>query len=262
MEKVCKPYLDKFFIMFNDDILIYSKSKEDHEFYLKLVLELLKREKLEQEEVFQTLKDNLCNAPILSLPDGPKDFVVYCDASNQGLGCVLMQRGKLSVKDKILAASGEASKVENATVEMLRGLDQLMERKEDRVDRLTKSAYFLAIREDYKMGKLASLYIDEIVAGYGVTVSIISDCDGRFTLRFLTNITESLRDAIGYEYDLSSSDRWTKKCKSPVLWAEIKENRLVGPELVQERTDKVVLIKERLKAVRDFQNSYVGNRRK
>ncbi|GKE05344.1 putative reverse transcriptase domain-containing protein, partial [Tanacetum coccineum] len=49
----------------------------------------------EQEEAFQTLKDNLCNAPILSLPDGAEDFVVYCDASNQGLGCVLMQRGKV-----------------------------------------------------------------------------------------------------------------------------------------------------------------------
>ncbi|GJS16588.1 putative reverse transcriptase domain-containing protein [Tanacetum coccineum] len=69
----------------------------------------------EQEEAFQTLKDNLCDAPILSLPDGSKEFVVYCDASNQGLGCVLMKRGK----------------VENATAEMLCGLDQLMERKED-----------------------------------------------------------------------------------------------------------------------------------
>ncbi|GKF06218.1 putative reverse transcriptase domain-containing protein, partial [Tanacetum coccineum] len=50
---------------------------------------------VEQEEAFQTLKDNLCNAPILSLPDGIEDFVVYCDASNLGLGCVLMQRGKV-----------------------------------------------------------------------------------------------------------------------------------------------------------------------
>ncbi|GJW53698.1 reverse transcriptase domain-containing protein [Tanacetum coccineum] len=47
------------------------------------------------KEAFQTLKDNLCNAPILSLPDGSEDFVVYCDASNQGVGCMLMQRGKV-----------------------------------------------------------------------------------------------------------------------------------------------------------------------
>ncbi|GKA34010.1 putative reverse transcriptase domain-containing protein [Tanacetum coccineum] len=51
-----------------------------------------------QEEAFQTLKDNLCNAPILSLPDGPDDFVVYYDASNQGFRCVLMmQRGNVIV---------------------------------------------------------------------------------------------------------------------------------------------------------------------
>ncbi|GKB32392.1 putative reverse transcriptase domain-containing protein, partial [Tanacetum coccineum] len=152
MNRVCKPYLDKFIIVFFDDILIYSKTKEEHEIYLKLVLELLRKEKLyakfskcefwlqevhflrhmvnqsgihvdlskieavknwkaptmpsevrlktksmsgeKEEEAFQTLKNNLCDAPILSLPDEIEDFVVYCDASNQGLGCVLMQRGK------------------------------------------------------------------------------------------------------------------------------------------------------------------------
>ncbi|GJT64760.1 putative reverse transcriptase domain-containing protein [Tanacetum coccineum] len=49
----------------------------------------------EQELAFQTLKDKLCNAPVLALPEGPEDFVVHCDASEIGLGCVLMQRGKV-----------------------------------------------------------------------------------------------------------------------------------------------------------------------
>ncbi|GJZ44841.1 putative reverse transcriptase domain-containing protein [Tanacetum coccineum] len=49
----------------------------------------------EQELAFQTLKDKLCNAPVLALPDEPKYFVVYCDAFGIGLGCVLMQRGKV-----------------------------------------------------------------------------------------------------------------------------------------------------------------------
>ncbi|GKF12285.1 putative reverse transcriptase domain-containing protein [Tanacetum coccineum] len=49
----------------------------------------------EQELAFQTLKDKLCNVPILALPDEPKDFVVYYDASGIGLGCVLMQIGKM-----------------------------------------------------------------------------------------------------------------------------------------------------------------------
>ncbi|GJU72098.1 putative reverse transcriptase domain-containing protein [Tanacetum coccineum] len=106
---------------------LMNRSKDEHEVHLRLVLELLKKEELyakfskcefwlqevpflghvvnqngihvnpsvEQEEAFQTLKDNLSNAPILSLLDGIEDFVVYCDASNQGLGYVLMQRGKV-----------------------------------------------------------------------------------------------------------------------------------------------------------------------
>ncbi|GKG17062.1 putative reverse transcriptase domain-containing protein, partial [Tanacetum coccineum] len=49
----------------------------------------------DQEKAFQILKEKLCNAPVLTLPDGPNDFVVYCDASHQGFGCVLMQRGKV-----------------------------------------------------------------------------------------------------------------------------------------------------------------------
>ncbi|GKC93838.1 putative reverse transcriptase domain-containing protein [Tanacetum coccineum] len=53
-----------------------------------------------------------------------------------------------------------------------------------------------------------------------------------------------------------------RKCRSSVLWAEIGEGSLIGPELVQETTDKVVVIKERLQAVRDRQKSYADNRRK
>ncbi|GJS86840.1 putative reverse transcriptase domain-containing protein [Tanacetum coccineum] len=53
-----------------------------------------------------------------------------------------------------------------------------------------------------------------------------------------------------------------RKCRSPVLWAEIGGSRLIGPELVQETTDKVVLVKEKPKAARDRQKSYVDYRRK
>ncbi|GKC73083.1 putative reverse transcriptase domain-containing protein, partial [Tanacetum coccineum] len=48
-----------------------------------------------KDKAFQILKDKLCNAPVLALPDGPGDFVVYCDASKQGFRCVLMQQGKV-----------------------------------------------------------------------------------------------------------------------------------------------------------------------
>ncbi|GJX74509.1 putative reverse transcriptase domain-containing protein [Tanacetum coccineum] len=87
MNRVCKPYLDKFVIVFIDDILIYSKNKKEHEEHLKAILELLKKEefKLTQkgvkfnwgdkaEAVFQLIKKKLYSASILALPEGSEDF--------------------------------------------------------------------------------------------------------------------------------------------------------------------------------------------
>ncbi|GJW18085.1 putative reverse transcriptase domain-containing protein [Tanacetum coccineum] len=48
-----------------------------------------------EENAFQLIKQKLCSAPILALPEGSEDFVVYCDASHKGLGVVLMQREKV-----------------------------------------------------------------------------------------------------------------------------------------------------------------------
>ncbi|GJV77187.1 putative reverse transcriptase domain-containing protein, partial [Tanacetum coccineum] len=170
------------------------------------------------------------------------------------------------------------------------------------VDRLTKSAHFLAIREDYSTERLANTYIDEIVTRHEVSVSIISDRDGRFTShcwqtmqkalgtrlymstayhsqtdeqseRTIQTLKDMLRACVidfgGYNNSYHSSIRcapfealYGRKCRSPVLWAEIGESSLIGPELIQETTDKVVLIKEKLKAARDRQKSYADNRHK
>ncbi|GJR02979.1 hypothetical protein Tco_0525963 [Tanacetum coccineum] len=83
----------------------------------------------------------------------------------------------------------------------------------------------------------------------------------------LADATESVRDAIGFDYHLSIrcasfEALYESKCRSPVLWAEIREGNLIGPDLVLEMTDKVVLIKGKLKATRDRQKSYADNRRK
>nr|GEW29559.1 putative reverse transcriptase domain, retroviral aspartyl protease [Tanacetum cinerariifolium] len=96
MNQVCKPYLDKFVIVFIDDILIYSKNKQEHEEHLKLILELLKKEQLYAKfsKCEFWIPKKLCSALILALPEGSEDFVVYCDASIKGLGAVLMQREK------------------------------------------------------------------------------------------------------------------------------------------------------------------------
>nr|GEX17683.1 putative reverse transcriptase domain-containing protein [Tanacetum cinerariifolium] len=99
MNRVCKPYLDKFVIIFIDDILIYSKNKKEHKEHLPEILELLKKEELYAKfsKCEFWIPKKLCSAPILALPKGSEDFVVYCDASHKGLGVVLMQREKTNV---------------------------------------------------------------------------------------------------------------------------------------------------------------------
>nr|GFA15587.1 reverse transcriptase domain-containing protein [Tanacetum cinerariifolium] len=118
---------------------------------------------------------------------------------------------------------------------MLCGLDQLMERNED---------------GDYKMENLARLYVDEIVAGHGVPVSIILDRDGRLTSRFW----QTSQKASGTRLEMSTAYH-----PQTDEQAEINGNQLIRPELVQKTTNKVVLIKERLKVARDCQKSYADN---
>ncbi|GJY92545.1 putative reverse transcriptase domain-containing protein [Tanacetum coccineum] len=333
----------------------------------------------EQELAFQTLKDKLCNAPVLALPDGPKDFVVYCDASEIGLGCMLMQRGKvityasrqLKIHEKnytthdlelvavvqkelnmrqrrwielfsdydckIRYYPGKDTTAQKETVDestgLQRGLDEMIREvmelcttwieygywwpgmKKDIaeyqleipvwkwegiamnfvprtssghdiiwviVDRLTKSAHFLPLYEDYKMDRLARLYLNEIVARHGVPISIISDRDSRFTSRFW----QSMQEAIGTRLDMSTSyhpqtdgqsERTIKTLEDMLRacvldfrgsWdvhltlAAAGEGQLIGPELVQETTEKISQIKDRLKDARDRQKSYADKRRK
>ncbi|GJZ88832.1 putative reverse transcriptase domain-containing protein [Tanacetum coccineum] len=259
---------------------------------------------VEQEEAFQTLKNNLCDAPILTLPDGVEDFVVYCDASNQGLGYVLMQRGKYEIHYHLSKA--------NVVADALSRKEQLkprrMEKKEgksciswDRIwvplvgsvrtmimDEAHRSKYFVHPGADKMYHDLRDMYwwpgMKRDIATY---VSKCLTCSKRWTIyiALLADCAKSFRDEVGYEYGLSSLNGWEnefsynnsyhssircapfealygRKCRSLVLWAKIGESSLIGPELVQETTDKVVLIKEKLKAVRDHQKSYADNRRK
>ncbi|GKD77071.1 putative reverse transcriptase domain-containing protein, partial [Tanacetum coccineum] len=108
------------------------------------------------------------------------------------------------------------------------------------------------MREDYSTKRLAKLYIDEIVTRHGVPVPIISDRDGPFTSRLWQTLQKALatRLDMGTAYHPQTDGQKTE------------ESSLIGPELVQEATDKVVLLKEKLKAARDRQKSYADNRYK
>nr|GEW31012.1 hypothetical protein [Tanacetum cinerariifolium] len=122
------------------------------------------------------------------------------------------------------------------------------------MDRLTKSAYFLPVREDYNMDRLARLYMNEIVARHGVLISIISDHDSHFTSRFCQTKQEALGTRESWdvhlplvEFSLNNSYHSSVKCapfealygikyRSPIMWAVVKEEQLIGFELVQENT--------------------------
>ncbi|GJU61425.1 putative reverse transcriptase domain-containing protein [Tanacetum coccineum] len=289
MNRVCKPYLDKFEIVFIDDILIYSCNKEEHEDHLRIILELLKKEKLYAKfskcdfwistvqflghvidcrgihvdpakikavkdwtspttpieirqflglsgyyrrfiKAFQLLKQKLCEALILALPEGNNDFIVYCDASHQDYDYeiryhprkanvvadalsrkerikplrvrALVMTLHLKLPSQILEAQTEAIKEENIEAENLRGMDKAFEVRPDGTRyRLTKSAHFIPTKATDSMETLTRLYIKEIVSRHGVPISIISDRDSHFTSRFL----QSMHSALGTQLDMSTA---------------------------------------------------------
>ncbi|GJY77811.1 putative reverse transcriptase domain-containing protein [Tanacetum coccineum] len=126
------------------------------------------------------------------------------------------------------------------------------------VDRLTKSAHFLPMREDDTLEKLTRQYLKEVVSKHGVPVSIISDRDGKFTSHFW----KSLNKALGTRLDMSTIQRPMVKCRSPICWAEVGDSQLTGPEIIHETTKKIVQIKSRIQAPRDRQKSYADVRQK
>ncbi|GKB57946.1 putative nucleotidyltransferase, ribonuclease H, partial [Tanacetum coccineum] len=453
INRVCKPYQDKFINVFIDDILIYSKSKEDYEVHLKIVLEMLKKEKLfskfskcefwlqevhflehvvnsndihvdpskieavknwkapetpseirsflglagyyrrfiaifskiaklltsltqkNQKRLYGLLRCVKLRIQMCTNVERQGDYgtksIIY--TGHQSLQQIFDQKelnmhqrrwidlssdydyeiryhpGKVNVVADALSRKSEAYKVENTPAEMLLSLDQQMEKKDDdglyfmdriwvpligdvravimdeahatrysinpRADKmyhdlrdmywcpgmkkdiatyvskcltcskvkaghqrpsgllqqpeipewkLTKLAYFLAIREDYKMEKLARLYIDEMKAletRLDMSTAYHPQTDGQSkhtiqTLEYMLRVcvvdfrgnwdTHLPLAEFSYNNSHQSSIRcepfealYGRKCRSPVLWAEIGESRLIGPEMVQETTNKV-----------------------
>ncbi|GKC29975.1 putative reverse transcriptase domain-containing protein [Tanacetum coccineum] len=182
------------------------------------------------------------------------------------------------------------------------------------VDRLTKSAIFIPMRETDPLEKLARMYLKEVVTRHRIPASIICDRDPRFA----SNFWRSLQKALGTSLDMSTayhpqtdgqSERtiqtlkdmlrscvidfgngWVKhlplvefsynnsyhasikaapfeaiygrKCCSPICWAEVGEVQLTGPEIVQETTEKIIQVKQRMQAAHDRQKSYADLKRK
>ncbi|GJZ72078.1 putative reverse transcriptase domain-containing protein [Tanacetum coccineum] len=154
------------------------------------------------------------------------------------------------------------------------------------VDRLTKSAIFLPRRETDPMEKLARIYLK--VKALGTSLDISTDyhpeIDGQ-SERTIQTLEDMLRACVidfgngwvkhfplvefSYNNSYHASIKaapfealYGRKCRSPVCWAEVGEVQLTGPEIVQETTEKVIQIKQRIQAARDRQKSYADLKRK
>nr|GEV32475.1 putative reverse transcriptase domain-containing protein [Tanacetum cinerariifolium] len=315
MNRVCKPYLDKFVIVFIDDILIYSKDEKEHEEHLKAILELLKEEKLytkfskcefwipkvqflshvidsrcihvdlakiesiknwaspntpteirqflglagyyqrfiegfskiaksmtkltrkgikfdwgeKEENAFQLIKQKLCSAPILALPEGSEDFVLYCDASHKDQKELNMRRRRwlelLSDYDcDIRYHPRKANVVAN-----------VLSRKE-RDKPLRVRALVMTI----------SLNLPKQIVEAQIEALKPENLKKE-------DVGESVGYEPGYEYCISSRNRRAER-----------ENHLNSQrhEMIQETMEKIILIKQRIQAAQDRQKSYADRKRK
>ncbi|GJR82659.1 putative reverse transcriptase domain-containing protein [Tanacetum coccineum] len=487
MNRVCKPYMDKFVFVFIDDIFIYSKNKQEHEEHLKIILELLKKEELyakfskcefwipkvqflghvidnkgihvdpakiesvkdwaspktpteirqflglagyyrrfiegfskiakpmtkltqkkvkfewgdKQEAAFQLLKQKLCSAPILALPEGSEDFIVYCDASKKGLGAVLMQREKrhylygtkctvftdhkslqhilnqkelnmrqrrwlellsdydcdiryhpgkanvvadalsrkerepplrvralvmtigLDLPKQILNAQTEARKPENIKSEDVGGMlienakypeAIRTEKLEPRTDGTLclngrswlpcygdlrtvimheshKSKYSIHPGSEKMYQDVKKLYwwpnmkadIATYVSKCLTCAKVKAEHQRQSGLLVQPEIPQwKFRLSTAYHPKTDGQSERTiqtledmlracaapfealygRKCRSPVCWAEVGEVQLTGPEIVQETTERIIQVKQRMQAARDRQKSYADLKRK
>nr|GEX00585.1 hypothetical protein [Tanacetum cinerariifolium] len=297
MNRVCKPYLDTFMIIFIDDILISSKNEKEHKEHLKAILELLKKEKLYAKfskckfwipmvqflghiidirgihvnpAKIESIKDwaspktpteirqflglaGYCRRFIEGFSKNAKsmtkltqkginsigvkrkktlfrseDFMVYCDASHKGLGAVLMQR------EKVIAYDSQQLKKALGTV-------------------ICMSTAYHPETDGQRERTIQTLedMMRACVIDFGKNwVKHLPLCDFSYNNSYHASIK-----AVPYEA------LYGRRCQSSVCWAEVGESQLTGPELIQETTEKIVLIKQRIQAAQDRQKSYANLKR-
>ncbi|GJS15317.1 putative reverse transcriptase domain-containing protein [Tanacetum coccineum] len=154
---------------------------------------------------------------------------------------------QIGMRERIQVAQSKALRQENILMENLYG-----DMRTIIMDEAHKSKYFVHPGADKMYYDLRDMYwwpgMKRDIATYDVHLPL-----GEFSYN---NSYHSSIKCAPFEA------LYGRKCRSPVLWAEIGESSLIGPELIQETTDKVVLIKDKLKAARDRQKSYADNRRK
>ncbi|GJW99512.1 putative reverse transcriptase domain-containing protein [Tanacetum coccineum] len=288
MNRVCKPYLDKFIIVFINDILVYSKDEEEHERHLRIILELHKKERLfiegfsliskpltkltqkdkkyegekEEEEAFQTLKQKLCSAPILALHEGTEDFVVYCDALLKEYGAVLMQR------EKIHEAQKEVMKRKNVIAENLGILiKQIFKFRPDETRCFGNRVWlprfgglrdlFPNMKADIAMYVSKCLTCAKVKSEHQKPFGLLQQPEipvwkwERLTMDFVSGLPRT-----------PSGDGEAHTTVFEESCSEVGDSQLTGPKLIRDTTEKIVQIKNRLLTARSHQKSYADRRTK
>nr|GEZ74535.1 reverse transcriptase domain-containing protein [Tanacetum cinerariifolium] len=184
-------------------------------------------------------KQKLCSVPILALPEGSKDFVVYYDASHKGLGVVLMQREKHILDQKEL------------NMRQRRWLELLSDYDYDICCHLGKAnvvADTLSRKE-----RIEPLWVRALVTTIGLDLPKRSrpNIKGHRDCCYHTSIKAAPYEAL-----------YGQKCRSPMCWAEDGEAQLTGPELIQEIMEKIFMIKLRIQASQERQKSRTDLKRK
>nr|GEZ33195.1 reverse transcriptase domain-containing protein [Tanacetum cinerariifolium] len=241
-------------------------------------------------------------APILALPERNDDFVVYCDASIQGLGAVLMQKEKviayasrqlkpnkenytthdlelgavvfaLKIQRHYLYAQNEALKEENVKVENLRGIDKSFEIRPDGTRCIKNRSWFPLF------GNLRDLIMHEY---HKSKYSIHPGSDKMYPdlkkLYWWPNMKAINAEYVGKCLKCSRVKAecqkpsgllaapfealYGRKCRSRVCLAEVRDVQLTKPEIIHGTMKKIVQIRQRLQAARDRQRSYANIRRK
>ncbi|GJW20004.1 putative reverse transcriptase domain-containing protein [Tanacetum coccineum] len=271
MNRVCKPYLDKFVIMFIDDILIYSPDEKEHEEHLKTILELLKKEELsigvkEQEDALLATEAVLC------------DCTYFCTKVNEvrlrNSGCItgdLMEVVWTGVIRNSDIPCGGISVYVNAVkvffvwvLGEFRGIIvvcSLSANEGDRFDRKINKAILMEIASQDRNSLTDGQSERTIQTLEDMLRACVIDFGNGWD-RHLPLVEFSYNNSYHTSIKVAPFEAlYGRKCRSPVCWAEVGEAQLTGPEIIHDTTEKIFKIRDRMQAARDRQKSYADKRR-
>nr|GEV54854.1 putative reverse transcriptase domain-containing protein [Tanacetum cinerariifolium] len=270
MNRVCKPYLDRFVIVFIDDILIYFKNRKEHEGHLKLILKLLKEEELYAK--FSKCEFWLSKVKILGHvidSEGIHEKVIAY-ASRQ----LKVYEKNYTTHDLELGAVVFSLKMQRHYMKGERGGYVLSRKERSKPLRVRALVLTIGLNLPKKIlsaqseARKEESFINEDLQG--MINKLKPHRDGKFTLHFWKSLNKALGwdkhlPLVKFSYNNSYHTSikaapfealYGRKCRSPICWAEVGDRQLTGPEIIHETTEKIVQIKSRIQAARDRQKSY------